>query len=258
MSNEYLIHHGVKGMKWGVRKDRKTSIATSAKKVISGAAKKAGSAASEKISERSEIRKTQKLINTAAKNPSKLTEEQLKFVEKRIQAEQKAQKAASGRELPSSMREAKKESLKASKNRSIISDEELNYRISRLEKEQKLKSLTNENVRPGRTAAKKILADTAKSVLITSTSKALGVSANKMATYAVNKALNKAGFDGADYVADLKGYKPKSTTEEPKAETPKPRTGKVKVVDRTPKSTNVRKKKDRSNVRVVRGLPAPK
>lgn len=49
------------------------------------------------------------------------------------------------------------ERAKAVKNVRSLSDSDLDKRISRLEKERKLKTLTDESLSPGKTAAKQIL-----------------------------------------------------------------------------------------------------
>lgn len=61
----------------------------------------------------------------------------------------------------------KKDRAAASKNRRQLSDEELSKRIKRLEQEKKLKNLTDEDVSPGRTAAKNFLKTTGGRVLTT-------------------------------------------------------------------------------------------
>ena len=71
----------------------------------------------------------------------------------------KAEKAARNAE--------KAERANASKNRRQLSDEELTKRVKRLEQEKKLKNLTDEDVAPGRTAAKNFLKSTGARVLTT-------------------------------------------------------------------------------------------
>lgn len=61
----------------------------------------------------------------------------------------------------------KQDRARASKNRRQLSDEELNKRVKRLEQEKKLKNLTDEDVAPGRTAAKNFLKTTGGRVLTT-------------------------------------------------------------------------------------------
>lgn len=85
---EYLEHYGVKGMRWGVRHDRKRSSSSGRKKQV---------------------------------------------------------------------KDIKKKAKTASKYRSTLSDAELDRRVSRLEREKKLRTLTESEVSPGKTAAKKLL-----------------------------------------------------------------------------------------------------
>lgn len=59
------------------------------------------------------------------------------------------------------------ERKQAYKNRRSLSDEELSSRIKRLEQEKRLKALTEEDIAPGRSAAKQILSSTGKKVLYT-------------------------------------------------------------------------------------------
>ncbi len=61
----------------------------------------------------------------------------------------------------------------AYKNRRTLSDEEINTRVRRLEQEKRLKSLTEDDIAPGRSAAKKLLHSTGAKVLYTA---ALGAS----------------------------------------------------------------------------------
>lgn len=68
-----------------------------------------------------------------------------------------AQLARARGKKTNSDREVKKDRKQAVKNRRLISDDELNQRIRRLENERKLKTLTDEDLRPGRTAATKLL-----------------------------------------------------------------------------------------------------
>lgn len=99
--NDYLMHHGIKGMKWGIRKDRSSGSARSA------ARKKARAEA---------------------------------------KAERKKNRAANKAII--------KDRRNASKNRRLLSDSDLDSRIKRLEKEKKLRDLTNDDVNPGKKAAR--------------------------------------------------------------------------------------------------------
>lgn len=125
MYENYLYHHGVKGMKWGVRKDR---------------------------------------VRTG--------------------------KSSSRKSARSEERSIKKDRKQASKNRKKLSDAELNQRINRLEKERKLKTLTDQELKPGRTATKKFLKEQGSRIAGT----VIGGAAAGAAAYYVKKKLG-----GADY-----------------------------------------------------------
>lgn len=92
MNDAYLAHHGVKGMRWGIRRYRN----------------KDGSLTSE------------------------------------------------GRKREQ-RRNIKRKRREDSKNRSLMSDAELDRKIKRLEKEKRLKDLTESEVSPGRTYAKRTM-----------------------------------------------------------------------------------------------------
>lgn len=79
--------------------------------------------------------------------------------------------AGKKRDAAKSARDANKAKLQdrreAYKNRRSLSDEELGSRVRRLEQEKKLKSLTEEDIAPGRSAVKKLLHSTGAKVLYT-------------------------------------------------------------------------------------------
>ena len=121
----YLEHHGVKGMHWGVRKDRGSGSA----------------------------RKEAKAVKKAVKNDRN----------------------------------------SAVKNRRILSDADIDQRINRLKKERQLKELTEEDLRPGRTTAKRILASSGKKVV--------GIAAVGTMAYAGKVILDRAGYgEAAKYI----------------------------------------------------------
>ena len=66
-------------------------------------------------------------------------------------------------------REARKEIIKerreASKNRVLLSDDELRQRVQRLEQERKLKTLTDQDITPGRSATRSFISQNGKKIL---------------------------------------------------------------------------------------------
>ena len=101
MNNNSLQHHGVKGMKWGIRR-----------------------------------------------TPAQLGH---KAKKKKITADQRAK---------ANMR-------KDVKNRRLLSDDEIKKKIERIQNQKKLKELTEEELSPGRKAAKRILSNSGQKVATT-------------------------------------------------------------------------------------------
>lgn len=90
-SNE-LAHHGVKGMKWGVRKSRPTSKSAVAKKKTTKSEPSAGRKAINAMMEKRKTRKAEKAAAEAAKKVkrkpvSEMTDEELNAAIKRLQLE---------------------------------------------------------------------------------------------------------------------------------------------------------------------------
>ena len=75
------------------------------------------------------------------------------------------------------------ERKKASDSRRLISDDELSKRIDRLQKEKRLKELTDEDLKPGRTAVKRFVKQHG--------GKVLGTAAVGAATYGLKVAITK-------------------------------------------------------------------
>lgn len=86
-------------------------------------------------------------------------------------------------------KEIKKSRKSASKNRSLMSDAELDRRIKRLEKEKRLRELTESEVSPGRSYAKKSLDRYGNQVVAAAVGAAAGVAVKSVVKPAVKKAL---------------------------------------------------------------------
>ena len=154
MYEDYLYHHGVKGMKWGVRRNRISGIRSSQDK--SYKPKLGGIKGSPK-----QKSYKPKFGGVKSENPHRKKN-----------------------------REIKQDRKQASKNRKNLSDAELNQRINRLEKERKLKTLTDQELKPGRTATKKFLKEQGSRLAGT----IIGGAAAGAAAYYVKKKLG-----GSDY-----------------------------------------------------------
>lgn len=89
-------------------------------------------------------------------------------------------------------RKAVKEDRKwAKKNRSLLSDEELNARINRLQKEKLLRSLTNEELNPGRHEAQKILKNVGTQALSSAVGSMVGGTASSITSNVINERIRK-------------------------------------------------------------------
>ena len=105
--NDFIMHYGIKGMKWGIRRYQNED----------GTLTEAG----KKRAAKQEMRR----VNKAAKEDRK----------------------------------------QAYTNRRNLSDDEIQQRVRRLEQEKRFKSLTEEDINPGRSAAKRLLTSTGAKVL---------------------------------------------------------------------------------------------
>lgn len=217
MQEYYLVHHGVKGMKWGVRKDRSSSGSSKVKKAIKSGATKAVSVAKGKIADKKEVSRANRLVKMASKDPSKLTESEMEYVNRRVKLENQVranvESSKSDSNRPRNQREVNRELKKTAKNSGLLTDKEVNDRVARLQKEKQLRQLTDEMVSPGKTKVKQVLSEGG--------SIALKSAASKATTYAINKTLTAAGFPGVDFIAkvDSKKTQNKESEESKKKDT---------------------------------------
>lgn len=130
MDNDELYHHGIKGMKWGIRRtpEQLGHVKSSAKKTASAVGKAAGDAAKKVASKISEA-------NTARK-------------------QKKASKKA-----------AEEEQKKRRKPLSELSDDELRQRISRLELEKRYRDLQPQQISKGESFVTRALKSAGESSL---------------------------------------------------------------------------------------------
>lgn len=95
---------------------------------------------------------------------------------------------------PISKREQKQINKRADaqKRRRVLSDKDLDGLVRRLEQEKKLKSLVDDDLRPGKTATQKLLGNVG--------TKVVGAVVTGLAAYGVQQALTRSGFNLADAV----------------------------------------------------------
>ena len=141
--NGELYHHGVKGMKWGVR------------------------------------RKLEQ-VGTAVKN----------------RASQKVEDYKTTRRLNRAQKEADRRKLKESKYRGTLDNADLKSKIQRLRDERDLRTLTAEEVRPGRTAAKRIMGQIGTQVV----TRVAATAISGAALYGVKAAITK-DFNAGDFAS---------------------------------------------------------
>lgn len=144
LDSSTLVHYGVLGMKWGIRKDRR----------------KSGSSSSKKSSGESVTSKVSSAIKNASANYKK---------QKRINNLKKANKA----------RQTQAKIDKKTNNPRKMSDAEIKKRIERLELEKKYKELSGAQVSKGKRIAEDILTNSVKNIGGQVTTLLLGEAVNK-------------------------------------------------------------------------------
>lgn len=155
MSENYLEHHGVKGMKWGVRKERSGGSASN--RMINKPVKKttiSGKAAGGVTNALNAYNKVQ---------VKRLKNKQAQLIEKQKLKDMEAEAARKEQSSPA------KKTSSAKIDPKTLTDAQLNDHISRLEREKKYQDLTATGADKVRERAKKvagdIIADAAKKAL---------------------------------------------------------------------------------------------
>lgn len=155
-TNDYLAHHGVLGMKWGIRKDGKPQgwqggAGKAVKKVGSGAKKVAKGTASAAVKSRAKIQQVQEKRNEQrALEEARLNE---------LKLEDRKRQMSSSYSIASTTRSARA----LSKHMDSLSDDELRQRINRLKLENEVRNLSAQERERSRSWISKTLEDSAKS-----------------------------------------------------------------------------------------------
>lgn len=149
MDENELYHHGIKGMKWGVRR---TDAQLGHKTASSGSS-------------------TKKKITSGGKKASAIASKTLSSLKDKIEAGKKARAAAAAKKEAEAQKKAEESAKKIDPKKPVkqMTDTELREKINRLrmEKEYKdlLNSTRNEKVKKGSEFASTILKDSGKEIL---------------------------------------------------------------------------------------------
>lgn len=212
-NSDYLIHYGVKGMKWGIRKERPTSNSYYGSNNYESNYSPASRAASSAAVNRSRIdsikdriranramkqqkkfeKNEAKRMEVARKNPSKLKTSELDPVINRMKKELEVKQL--NQQLKEYDRFNRTKKPKKTNDPKKMTPEQLQDRISRLETEKKFRDLSKPEKSQGRRVVESVLRDSGKTILTTA---AIGAG-----TYALHYALQKKGGSksGVDYQA---------------------------------------------------------
>lgn len=176
--SDYLIHYGVMGMKWGIRKDGKPQGYQSGKK-------RKTTKGQTKVSPVTGMTYTVKSTNP---NPKKYEvwdetatrKENIEWNKEHNGGPadaRKAKKQAERRQI----QEVKKQRKEDVRKRTLLTDKELDAKIERLSKEKRLKELTDSEVSPGKQFVKEITSTTGRKVAVAAlTTVTAAVVANKL------------------------------------------------------------------------------
>jgi hypothetical protein len=209
-TDDFLMHHGIKGQKWGVRRfqNEDGSLTSAGKRRL---AQTSDSDTRDRLvrGHDTSVRLAKEYADDAKKHAKQLKFGQA-YADRRLSKESARKAARNARKIAKIDDKAEADARKAikdqrkhyAKNASLLSDAELNAQISRLQREKQLKNPTSEVVTPGRYKAKQMVHRYGSQVL----SAAVGGVATGIGMRYVNafmdKNLAKQGFKVKGYNAD--------------------------------------------------------